>query len=169
MLIVGVTIKTRCMKFGTCCHTMIPECQAHFAAWMLCVLSISHKRSWFDSSFVVCYLDKLWSSPPPSRSPALTHIFFSFLLLHMQSTSIFNRGLLLQTTGNRKRTKPDWTSFRTRKWRSTPLILTIDQVRHIGKDIGLSTLRKADEHFKVSINNMAYDDMHWYGCVCVYL
>lgn len=67
----------------------------------------------------------------------------------MQSSSILNRGLLLQTTGNRKRTKTDWTSFRTRKWRSTPLILTIDQVRHIGKDIGLSTLRKADEHFKV--------------------
>ena len=68
----------------------------------------------------------------------------------MQSTSIFNRGLLLQTTGNRKRTKTNWTSFRTRQWRSTPLILTIDQVRHIGKAIGLSTLRKADEHFKVN-------------------
>ncbi|KAI7880594.1 hypothetical protein K492DRAFT_195055 [Lichtheimia hyalospora FSU 10163] len=70
----------------------------------------------------------------------------------MQSTSIFNRGLLLQTTGNRKRTKTDWTSFRTRQWRSTPLILTIDQVRHIGKAIGLSTLRKADEHFKDPAN-----------------
>lgn len=86
----------------------------------------------------------------------------------MQSSSILNRGLLLQTTGNRKRTKTDWTSFRTRKWRSTPLILTIDQVRHIGKDIGLSTLRKADEHFKVNTwyplclrehgSNMVYKD-----------